>query len=169
MHTARTVYLGYLYALKKHYAGHPLVIAEYGVPSSWGNAHFAQSGMNHGGHDEERQGIFGVRLMNNYFEAGCGGGVYFSWIDEWFKNCWITQPISTGSDRRPLWHNVTNPEQNYGLIAFDSGPPDFGRWKAIERTGYIRKVETAYDNEFFHCRLTFASAPTDKRGDSDRI
>ena len=42
-------YLGYLKDLKKHYEGIPLVIAEFGVPSSWGSGHLTPSGMNHGG------------------------------------------------------------------------------------------------------------------------
>ncbi len=41
-------YLGYLKDLKSHYAQIPLLIAEFGVPSSWGTAHHSPSGMNHG-------------------------------------------------------------------------------------------------------------------------
>jgi hypothetical protein len=49
-------YFGYLQKLRAHYFPKPLVVAEVGVPSSWGNAHYAQSGMNHGGQDEAQQG-----------------------------------------------------------------------------------------------------------------
>jgi hypothetical protein len=42
-------YLGYLNDLKNHYSSMPLVIAEFGVPSSWGSAHQSFSGMHHGG------------------------------------------------------------------------------------------------------------------------
>ncbi len=42
-------YLGYLKELKKHYEGIPLVIAEFGVPSSWGSGHLSPTGMHHGG------------------------------------------------------------------------------------------------------------------------
>ncbi len=50
-------YLGYLKDLKAHYQDIPLIIAEFGVPSSWGAGHLAPSGMHHGGISEEEQGI----------------------------------------------------------------------------------------------------------------
>lgn len=71
-------YLGYLRQLKNHYSGRPLLIAEYGVPSSWGNAHSANSGMNHGGLTEVQQGEMDVRLLKNIQSAGCAGGMIFS-------------------------------------------------------------------------------------------
>ncbi|MDH5378067.1 MAG: hypothetical protein OEX00_07090, partial [Gammaproteobacteria bacterium] len=43
-------YLGYLTALKAHYANKPVIIAEFGAPSSWGDVHASHSGMHHGGH-----------------------------------------------------------------------------------------------------------------------
>ena len=56
-------YLGYLQTLRAHYFPKPLLIAEVGVPTSWGDAHFAQSGMDHGGQDEIKQGNDDVRLV----------------------------------------------------------------------------------------------------------
>lgn len=38
----------------------------------------------------------------------------FAWIDEWFKRTWITDPIDYLGERRPLWHNATAAEQNFG-------------------------------------------------------
>jgi hypothetical protein len=111
-------YLGYLTDLKSHYSNFPLIIAEYGVPSSWGIAHYASSGMNHGGFDEKNQGETDIRLLKTINSANCGGGIQFSWIDEWFKRTWITDPIDYLSERRALWHNITGAEQNFGLIAF---------------------------------------------------
>lgn len=109
-------YLGYLTDLKKHYPNLPVLIAEFGVPSSWGVAHYASSGMNHGGYDEISQGETNMRMLGNISQAQLAGGIQFAWIDEWFKNTWITDPLDFGD--KILWHNITAAEQNFGLKKF---------------------------------------------------
>jgi hypothetical protein len=111
-------YKGYLAELKSHYQNLPLIIAEYGVPSSWGIAHYATSGMNHGGFNELSQGETNIRMLNTIRNTGCGGGIHFAWIDEWFKRTWITDPVDYIIDSRVLWHNISSAEQNYGLVGF---------------------------------------------------
>ena len=119
-------YLGYLNDLKNHYSDIPLVIGEFGVPSSWGSAHQSFSNMDHGGYSEIQQGEKNMRLMHNILDAGCAGGFMFSWMDEWFKPTWIVQYLEAFgflSDgitipTRQLWHNLTSPEQNFGLMKF---------------------------------------------------
>ena len=117
-------YLGYLTDLKDHYKGIPLVIAEFGVPSSWGSAHLTRSGMNHGGLTEEEQGRYSIRMMDNISEAGCAGGIQFSLIDEWFKQTWITNPYSAREYRHYL-HNITSPEQNFAILSYMPRPEPF--------------------------------------------
>lgn len=112
-------YLGYLEELKSHYTQFPLIIAEYGVPSSWAIGHYASSGMNHGGFDEYNQGLTNIRLLNSIKNAGCGGGIQFAWIDEWFKRTWLFDPIDYNPESRILWHNEASSEQNFGLISYD--------------------------------------------------
>lgn len=112
-------YKGYLTELKSHYTRFPLIIAEYGVPSSWAIAHYTSSGMNHGGFDEYNQGLTNIRLLNTIKSTACGGGIQFSWIDEWFKRTWITDPVDYIADSRILWHNLASAEQNFGLVSFD--------------------------------------------------
>lgn len=111
-------YLGYLTELKSHYTQYPLIIAEYGVPSSWAIAHYSTSGMNHGGFDDYNQGLTNMRLLDNIKKVGCAGGIHFAWIDEWFKKTWITDPIDYIPESRVLWHNISAAEQNYGLVSF---------------------------------------------------
>ncbi len=110
-------YIGYLTELKSHY-NYPLIIAEFGVPSSWATAHYASSGMNHGGFSEFKQGNTNVRILQNIYDLGIGGGIQFSWIDEWFKRTWITDEMDFNPSDRILWNNLAAAEQNFGLIKF---------------------------------------------------
>jgi len=147
-------YLGYLTDLKKHYPKYPLIIAEYGVPSSWGVAHYTSSGMNHGGFDELSQGETNLRLLNNIKSANAGGGIQFSWIDEWFKKTWINDP--TDFLNRILWHNITSAEQNFGLVKFtkkDSYIP----WKTFETGAEIKDVKALANYDFFQMEIGLKS------------
>lgn len=114
-------YFGYLLDLKRHYAGMPVVITEYGVPSSRGDAHRQPEGLDHGGHDERSMAAADVRLTREIREAGLAGGVLFAWIDEWFKHNWPVIDLETPAERTRLWHNAMDAEQNYGLLGEYAG------------------------------------------------
>jgi hypothetical protein len=116
-------YLGYLQDLKNHYSQVPLIIAEFGTPSSWGNAHDSFSGISHGGLDETGQGNANARMLQNIYDTGNGGGFLFAWMDEWWKRTWIVDELTFPRDRFPIWLDITSPEQNFGLIAFDPDEP----------------------------------------------
>jgi hypothetical protein len=116
-------YLAYLAALKRHHGKQPLLIGEFGVPSSRDSAHWQRKGWSHGGHDEERQGEINASLLRAIREAGMAGGILFSWCDEWFKKNWIFFPYYLPADRKPLWFNSQDPEQTYGLLAAYPGYP----------------------------------------------
>ncbi len=113
-------FLAYLLDLKRHQLGMPLVIAEYGVPTSRGNSHYTPFGYYHGGYSEKEQADVSVLMTENIHLSGCAGAIYFSWIDEWFKNNWLVQDFEEPQERRKNWHNVENPEQNYGIIAMEA-------------------------------------------------
>jgi hypothetical protein len=144
-------YLGYLKALKQHYKEIPLVIAEFGVPSSWGSGHLTPSGMNHGGISEEQQGHFSLRMLESIFEAGCAGGIQFSLIDEWFKQTWITNPYSDRQYRH-FWHNLTAPEQNFGILSY--APPSESFQEAGSFPGEaLSSIKLSSDYTFFRVRI----------------
>jgi hypothetical protein len=149
-------YLGYITDLKNHYYRFPLIIAEYGIPSSWGIAHYAQSGMNHGGFDEKQQGLYDIRLLHNIQDVGCGGGIQFAWIDEWFKRTWITDPIDYNIESRVLWHNITGAEQNFGMIAFRKDSLEYQLWDTFPDTCIITEIYVTEDYDFFHFQLMFS-------------
>lgn len=152
-------YLGYLRELKAFYGTMPLVISEFGMPSSWGNAHDAPvAGFHHGGHDEVTQADMTRRLGENIYEAGCAGGMVFSWMDEWWKRNWILHNRTFPTERLPLWFDVTNPEQNYGLLTYDLGTRDFTTWPEQSGLGRIQAVRADYDAAYFHIEIDLTSA-----------
>ncbi|MGE5177548.1 MAG: hypothetical protein ACM3PF_00495 [Bacteroidota bacterium] len=115
-------YAGYLHDLKAHTRGIPLLIGEYGVPTSRGIAHVQPQGIDHGGASEREQGERDVRLLQDIAESGCAGSLLFALFDEWFKVNWLVAKLESPRDRDPLWHNLLDPEECYGLIAFDPPP-----------------------------------------------
>ncbi|HTR20431.1 MAG TPA: tetratricopeptide repeat protein [Gemmatimonadales bacterium] len=132
-------YLGYLQDLHRHYAGRPVLIAEYGVPSSRGVAHLQPEGMHHGGHDEAEMAAIDVRLTTEIREAGLAGGIIFAWLDEWFKHNWAVIDFEVPKDRNRLWFSPMDAEQNYGLLGQYAGDSardpvlggDPARWQGL--------------------------------------
>src|SRR5262249_10554374 len=51
------------------------------------------------------------------------------------------------------WHDVSNPAQNYGLVAFDVGPPTFHDLPIVNGGSAIKKVRAAADAEFLHLEI----------------
>jgi hypothetical protein len=117
-------YLGYLQRLRAEYAGKTLIIAEIGLPSSQGSAHFAASGLTHGGLDEEQQGHGTLRSLRTITQAQFNGAYSFELIDEWWKRAWVVERLELPASRRHLWYNAMSPEQNFGLVAIRPGSPD---------------------------------------------
>jgi len=144
-------YVGYLKALKAHYEGIPLIIAEFGVPTSWGSGHLTPSGMNHGGLSEEEQGHHTIRMFENIFDAGCAGGIQFSLIDEWFKQTWITNPYSD-REYRHFWHNITSPEQNFGILAYTPPPEPYTNAGTFPDQS-VSRIKVLSDYTYFRVRI----------------
>ena len=113
-------YFGYLMDLKTQHKGMPLIIAEYGVPSSRGNSHFTPLGFDQGGHSEAEQAEISMMLTRDIFHTGCAGAVYFEWTDEWFKHNWLVMDFEKPFHDRKIWHNMENPEQNFGIMALEA-------------------------------------------------
>lgn len=113
-------YIGYLRDLKSHHKGIPLVISEYGVPSSRGTSHVTPFGFDQGGHSEAEQARISMTLTRDIFHSGCAGAVYFEWADEWFKHNWLVMKFEKPFHDRKLWHNMENPEQNFGIQAMET-------------------------------------------------
>jgi len=109
--------VGYLRDLRAH-VPYPLLITEYGIPSSMGISHFHPQGFHHGGHSEVEQAQILTRLAKSVRDTGCAGGIVFSLVDEWYKHNWATIDFEDPVDRAAYWLNELDPEKRYGLIGF---------------------------------------------------
>jgi hypothetical protein len=119
-----SAYYGYLKELVEHHGDMPVIISEYGVPSSRGMAHWQPQGWNHGGHDERAQADIDARLTRDIHAAGAAGAVLFAAIDEWFKKNWLVIDFENPLERNRLWLNPLDAEQNYGIVAMRAGDRD---------------------------------------------
>lgn len=148
-------YRGYLHELRAYHEGkQPVIVGEFGVPTSWGNAHFSSNGMHHGGHSEEMQAKFTKRMVESIYGEKLAGAVYFAWMDEWFKSCWITKDLAYPADHYPKWHDLANPQQAYGVLAYDLGKPKYDAFPKTDGPGRVKTIETFADAEFYWVRLT---------------
>lgn len=110
-------YGGYLKEFMESHRRYPALVAEFGMANGAGIAHFAPDGLHHGGIDEAAAGDEILRMFAAIEREGYAGGVVFEWMDEWVKKTWTTEILMIPYDRHVLWHNVVDPEQNYGLMA----------------------------------------------------
>lgn len=114
-------YFGYLRDLIEHHGDMPVIISEYGVPSSRGLAHVQPQGFNHGGLSEKQQGVINARLTRDIYASGAAGAGIFAMIDEWFKKNWAVVEFELPADRKRLWLNVLDAEEGYGFVAMRAG------------------------------------------------
>jgi len=152
----------YLLALKAHHSV-PLVIAEFGLPSSRGMSQENKvTGLNQGFLTEEQQGKYVSRMFEDIVSAGGAGGIIFVWQDEWFKTVWNTRAYDL-PHRRPLWPNFQASEQSFGLLTFDPGADgpaaqvdgDISEWsedRLLSDTGETR-LYAASDEKFFYLMI----------------
>jgi len=149
-------YAGYLDALKRHHAaaGIPVMITEFGVPSSIGSAHAAPLGRDQGGHSEQAAMRLDAELMGLIQDLGLAGALVFAWADEWFKFTWNTINHQEPAERRSLWHDPLTNEQHFGLVATDAtGAVN----DAVHRLG---PVTARVDESYVHLRVRAPGAKT---------
>ncbi|MBH0170074.1 hypothetical protein [Fictibacillus sp. 18YEL24] len=160
-------YAGYLHDLRKVH-DMPVVVAEFGVPSSRGITHENAFGWNQGHHSEEDQGNYNTRLFEDIVEEQMAGGMVFTWQDEWFKRTWNTMDFDN-PDRRPFWSNAQTNEQQFGLLSFDPESPiqvdgevedwvDLAPFQKSSSTGDdLKTLFVTSDNRYVYMRLDYNS------------
>ena len=109
---------GYLNELKNMH-DIPIIIGEYGIPSSRNSGDF-NTDINKGYINEEEQGKALVDAYRSIKNAKIAGSFIFELQDSWHRTSWNTKE-SKVLDRSPFWSDAQDYSQNFGLIAFDPG------------------------------------------------
>lgn len=145
-------YGGYLQEFIKTHVRYPAIVAEFGMANGAGVAHISSDGLNHGGVDEATAGRDILRMYAAILKTGYAGASIFEFMDEWAKKTWITEPYMIPFDRRVLWHNVVDPEQNYGLIANETTPPSAPE-QTLSGGGNLSSLEVSHDASYVYLTL----------------
>jgi hypothetical protein len=161
-------YAGYLRELRAHHRGMPIMVTEFGVPTSSGSAHNGPLGRDQGDHSEQEAGAMDASMLRRIREEGYAGGVLFEWADEWFKFTWNTLDLELPPDRRALWRNDLTNEEHFGVLAVEPGKTRTktldGRdddWTAgtsqsiAEGKGEVQSVRATHDEAYLWLRITF--------------
>lgn len=167
-------YAGYTADLRAHHEGIPLLVTEFGVPSSRGLAHRGPLGRDQGMHTEEEQGRMDADMLRDLREEGLDGGILFAWQDEWFKYTWNTVELELPSERRSLWRNRLTNEEHFGVVAVEPGesaeemvtldgdPEDFR-----DRPGLVERGYPGFDLSVTHDEANLYLLFEKKQGDWD--
>lgn len=143
----------------------PVLVAEFGLPSSRGITHEnPTNGYNQGGHTEAEQGQMVAELYRSIEETDAIGALIFSWQDEWFKRTWNTMDFDL-SWRRPFWSNVETNEQFFGLLAFDPGEEviehhvdgDISEWSGQDIISNNGNISISVDSDYRYLYLMIQS------------
>ncbi|HKS05449.1 MAG TPA: hypothetical protein VJR92_03975, partial [Gemmatimonadaceae bacterium] len=73
---------------------------------------------------ERAQAEINARLTREIHASGAAGAGVFAIIDEWFKKNWLAIDFEQPAERKRLWLNALDAEQNYGVIAMRAGHRD---------------------------------------------
>lgn len=158
----QNTYYAYLKALNDYHTI-PVVISEFGIPTSRGMAQEEQGGgRNQGRMSEKEQGEALLRCYRNIMDAGCAGSLVFIWQDEWFKRTWNTMH-AVDLYSTAYWSDAQTNEQMFGLLAFDPGKEqsvcyvdgDVSEWTEKDRVISNGGLELSvkYDEKFVYLRV----------------
>lgn len=147
-------YAGYLNELRAHHDGIPLMVGEFGLPTSRGMAHRGPLGRDQGYHTEERQGELIAGMQEAMRSEGLDGALLFAWADEWFKFTWNTVELELPGERRDRWRNRLTNEEHFGVIATEAGTEngqifvdgDNGDWEDREK-GLVGRVSGMFSKQ----------------------
>lgn len=114
-------YKAYLEELIGYYKDRPVIVSEFGVPTSRGITHEDSSrGFNQGMVSEAEQGLMNKEMLEDIHSSGYAGAIIFSWQDEWFKRTWNTMDMDD-PNARAYWSDKMTSEKYFGLLTFDPG------------------------------------------------
>lgn len=134
----------YLQQLKGNFSDLPLIITEFGLPTSHGISAFERTfGRTHGFLTEKDQGDRMYTMMKMMTdELDMNGVVIFQMNDEWFKRSWNTKEYEIN---RQQWKNVLTSEQYFGMFDVTSHPDLRINQEIQENDFYKVTIENNYE------------------------
>lgn len=155
------LYKDYLTKICNHHSI-PVIISEFGVPSSRGRASYEQNrkfGRDQGNLTEKEQGKAVINMYKDIMESGAAGAIVFIWQDEWFKRTWNTM-ANIDLSNTAYWSDYQTNEQYFGLLSFDPGEKesvcypdgDKSEWskKNIIRKDSNYNISYKYDEKYLY-------------------
>lgn len=153
-------YGGYLSEFMAQHKKYPAIVAEYGLSTSMVTSHFNPDGYNHGGLNERQQGEGIIRMTKAIVNEGYSGAIIFEWMDEWAKKTWTTEPFMIPYLNNPYWHNLLDPEQNYGILQYLSDKDLTGKtaYRNDEEMATVARISTNQDASALYIYIEFNNA-----------
>ncbi|WP_434796973.1 hypothetical protein [Terrisporobacter vanillatitrophus] len=102
-----------------NYHSIPVIISEFGVPSSRVGNDFIKNNKNEKTNEEE-QGNSLVEIYRAIKNSKCAGSFIFEFQDSWNRSSWNTKE-SKILDRSIYWSDAQTYSQSFGLMSFDPG------------------------------------------------
>ena len=155
----RNTYYTYLRILNTYHTM-PVVISEFGIPTSRGmSQEDLSTNRNRGRMSEDEQAEGLAECWRDIKNAGCSGGIVFSWQDEWDKKTWNTMH-AVDLDNTAYWSDWQTNEQSMGIMTFDPGKTesicyvdgDVSEWTeddVVTKTGQM-SLSMKYDEKFLY-------------------
>lgn len=151
-------YGGYLRQFFQQHTRYPAVVAEYGISTSSLTAHVNPNGLNHGGLTEKQQAEYILRMTKAIVNEGYSGAILFEWMNEWVKKTWTTNFYMIPYERHVLWHNVLDPEQNYGLLSYEAAPSTLKTlYLAKNPNQHIQRIKVGQNASYLELEITAAT------------
>jgi hypothetical protein len=137
-------FIDYMQTIRKYYEDRPLIITEFGLPTSIGVSSVDRVYNRHHGHNGETdQGNMMYELMTTLInEINMDGVVVFQLYDEWFKKSWNTLKYDIN---RQKWKNMLTSEQYFGILNVESHPDYMKSQKKMENDYYSVDIHNNYE------------------------
>ncbi|MGL5328282.1 MAG: hypothetical protein ACRDD7_03365 [Peptostreptococcaceae bacterium] len=110
----------YYFETINNYHTMPVIIGEYGIPSSRVSGDFNMDVYNKAYINEEEQGRALVDVYESIKESNVAGSFIFEFQDSWYKSAGNTKELKI-LDRSAYWSDAETFSQSFGLMAFDPG------------------------------------------------
>lgn len=151
-------YQDYFDRFMKTQLRYPVLISGFGLSTSMGSSQIAAVGYQDGQNSETKQGQGIVTMMNIIKDSGCMGALIYEWADEWGKSGPFTSSLMIPYQRGNLWHNMTEPAQNYGILALESSTPnDYAI--TIRGSEPLESIAYSANESYFYIKANFSKLP----------